>query len=292
MPFAMPWQRTIWRLPRTCLKILHLFSGIATNCYPFVAGLNRIPNDLRLGRALLRLYECRLHYEMMQTTKAEKLLWDIEQQKDQLFDRYSGDKRVHCEDLFHLLSGMLKFIRDPLTADIEELEKTYREFLPRTPALALISKISMAVSYISRGEMQLAVDALKEVEWETANSESPYYTMLWFSALAIAELHRGRLTQVENIVNEASDYLVHNGLSSPSLRFLISSQKAWLHFYRCDLAGAEEILEECLPHIEKAANRIIVLDVTVLHMWIHLSHGRFDEATGGAAKCAFDGGFR
>ena len=240
--------------------------------------LNRVPPVILHERALLLLLQADIFQESVQRSKMASILADIEKRQAFLFARYEGNRRKFCEDLFETLKGIAELYDNFLNADMEKLEKNYQDRLPHNPSFAAMFKILSALRYFHRGDLGQAVDTLMAVEWVADESEYPSITIQWFKLMAAVANHQGRLMQAQDTLDKALSFLEREGLSRSPLRFQISPERAWLHFFRNDIARAEEIAAEALTYTESFDEKHVFMDLVNLMSLIHFRQGRLNDA--------------
>ena len=240
--------------------------------------LEKLPENIRTGRALLKFFECQLYFESLRVSEAETILSAVEKHRDALFSRYEGDKRMACEDLFVVMQCLLLFSKDPLTADLKKLEEQYLGLSPRNPSMAVIMKILMAVSFFLKGQLKTAFNMLQESSGAILTNGRPFEIITWYCLMATIEDYRGHLRRAEALLEEAEKLLEQRNLSFTPLRFLIMRRYAWIHFNRNNLSEALELAVKSLANAEEVGNQEAVIQGNFLISLINLSQGRIDEA--------------
>ncbi len=220
----------------------HLFS--LHERYEIASGLRwlaKVPHDIFMQRALLRLHECGLKFESLQLADIEATLEEIEEREAEAFEQYEGFKRTLCRDLFTYFKYAIRYYS---TAPRDSAEGTPETgdagFLnaPENPIFAGYMKIIIALNHLLQGNPVRASRALKEASRPIFASGSVWARTLWLKHTATVERLQGRLNRSAIVLEEAQGFLDRKGLPDAPPKLLLCLPMAWIHYHHNNIEKA------------------------------------------------------
>lgn len=250
--------------------------------YEYASGrrwLSKLPNEVLMERALLRLHDCGQKVESFRLRDVEAAISDIEADKEAAFSRYSGHRRRLCEDLFIYFKHVLcYYYRDPAHADLEELENAYRAISPENGVFSGYIKILVALYHIAQADPVKADLALQDASSLIISSGIAVARVLWFRFAATVQRMQGRLYRSEAVLNQAFEFLQEKGLSETPLRYLLYIPVAWLHYQRNETDEAAKYATAAAAYGEHVGFARDSMEGNILLGLISLAKGEIEQA--------------
>jgi LuxR family transcriptional regulator, maltose regulon positive regulatory protein len=239
----------------------------------------KLPDHVFRNRMLLRLHDCRHKIEDFRLADIEAVLRDIERDRDHAFDRYQGDKRIYCEDVYTYFHYVIHYYyRDPAHPVPEQLEKAFGIISSQNDLFAGYLKTVIAWSHISLGNPLKAEAALEEALPLIISSGKLWARVLWFRLSATVHRMRGRLRTSEAVVKEGFEFLHEKDLDDASLRHFLYVPLAWIYYQRNDVEGAAKYASTAVSHGEQVGFVRDVTEGNLLLALVHLAAGRMVES--------------
>ncbi len=230
----------------------------------------RLPDNVFRNRALLRLHDCRQKIERFRLADIEAVLRGIEKDREHAFDRYSGDKRTYCEDLYTYFRHVLHYYyRDPAHPVPEQLEKAFGMFSSRNDLFAGYLKTIIAWSHISLGEPVKGEIALEDALPFIISSGKSWPRILWFRLSATVRRMQGRLRSSEAILQEGLEFLRERKLDETPLRRFLYVPLTWVLYHRNDMENAAKYAAAATSHGEHVG---FVRDITEGNLLLALTY--------------------
>jgi LuxR family transcriptional regulator, maltose regulon positive regulatory protein len=222
--------------------------------------LQKLPPDVFMDRALLRLFDCRFKIESVQLAGVAATLHEMEERKDLFLNRYEGAKRKLCDDLLLVLARILPDWYDPENVDIGNLENALQQITPDNSALAAF-RTTIPFSYFYKGRLSLASLALRQASPAIFSSRNWSAVMIWYRVHATVERFQGRLGRSEAIIGEAFQFLGRTGATGPQPTFMLDLQMAWIDYLRNDIEKAAHSATTVLRYAEQTRSLYEIVDV-------------------------------
>ena len=241
--------------------------------------LAKLPHEVFMERALLRLDDCGQKIETYQLSGVESVIRDVEVNYESALGRYESRKRKLCEDLFIYLKYALDcFYRNPACADVDRLDKASRMISPENRVFSGWLKILIASSHIYRSDAPPAENAIREARPLIFSYGSFYDKILWFRFMAIVEEIQGRLWRSRAVLQEASCMLDQEGLSTTSLRSPLYLPLSRVYYLQDDLPKALECATRVVEFGERTGLVSESIEGSLLLALAHLARGEREEA--------------
>ncbi len=231
----------------------HLFS--LHERYEIASGLRwlaKVPHDIFMQRALLRLHECTFRMGFFQHTDIEAILRDIGEHEPQVFDRYEGEKKTMCRELLDYLKYILPYCQASAESHLNPLMEDFRRISPDSRLFSGFVEDIIIGRHLVQEDVLMASGALKEAEKRIVVSENAWARVIWSKSAAYVERWQGSLLRAETVLVKALQFLERKNLSDTPFRFTLYSPMAWIFYYRNDLAKALEYAIAARDYVDQA----------------------------------------
>jgi LuxR family transcriptional regulator, maltose regulon positive regulatory protein len=251
--------------------------------YEYTVGSRRLaaklPEQVFRNRMLLRLHDCRHKIEDFRLADIEAVLGDIEKDRDHAFDRYHGDKRFYCEDVYTYFHYVIHYYyRDPAHPVPEQLEKAFGMISAKNDLFAGYLKTVIAWSQISLGNPLKAETALEEALPLIISSGKLWARVLWFRLSATVHRLRGRLRTSEAVLKEGFEFLREKNLDKASLRHFLYVPLAWVYYQRNEIENAAKYASAAVSHGEQVGFVRDVAEGNLLLALVDMAAGKTVES--------------
>lgn len=237
--------------------------------------LAKLPHDIFIQRPLLRLHAVGQKIESFRFTDIEAILKDIEANQKSAFNQYQGRKRQLCIDLFtYFRSVMSHYYKDPLNADLEQMDADSSSISNENKILSAYIKIHMALSYMLKAEPVQASKALKDASTIIFSSDRLWPRMMWSRTMATVERMQGRLLRSEILLQEAMRFLSERNLSNLPLKYMLYLPMGWNFYYRNDLDQAFTYADAAVKYAEKVKLSRDIIESNLLLALIFQARGQ------------------
>jgi LuxR family transcriptional regulator, maltose regulon positive regulatory protein len=243
--------------------------------------LSKLPAHIFLERSLLRLVACRFNIESVHLMQANAVIHDLDKHRLEAFARYEGFKRQLCEEQLFVLKSMLPFWFEPLRLDTGELQTALTRISLQKTFLPGMIKVVISSSHLFRGDINQAAETAAEATSTVLSSDSLFVKMMWFRLMGRIEIWGGRLSCAEALLERGASFLEQHGLSDSFCAVLFRFDKAWVHYYRNDLAKAYEYTNTALEYLDQSGFVLDIVTGDFLLGLILLAQGDAE----GAARC-------
>jgi LuxR family maltose regulon positive regulatory protein len=241
--------------------------------------LAKLPHDILVQRPLLRLHECSLRMESLQSSDIEAVLGDIESRGQAALERYDGVKRSFCADLLAYCKSVLPFYRDQTRTDLGHLvDQTSPGTSPEDRLLSGMTRIIVARSNFLRGNPLAASDALKEARPLIISSKSVWGRVLWSKVAADVERWQGHLHLAEAILRDAFLLLDQKELPDTPLRAMLCLPMGWVLYLKNELGKAQEYAILAVSHAEQTKTATDLLEGYILLCHLYIALGEKTKA--------------
>lgn len=241
--------------------------------------LAKLPHDILIQRPLLRLHECSLRMESLQSSEIEAVLGDIESRGKAALERYKGVKKSFCADLLAYCKAVLPFYRDQTRTDLHHLvSETSALASPEDALLSGMARIAVARSDFLRGNLAAAFTALKEARPLIVSSESVWGRTLWSKVTADLERWQGHLHLAEAILHDAFLFLERKELPDTPLRAMLRLSMGWVLYLQNKLEEAREHTLLAVSHAERTRTATNLIEGYILLCHLHIALNEKEEA--------------
>jgi LuxR family maltose regulon positive regulatory protein len=241
--------------------------------------LAKLPREVFIARALLRLYECGFKIDSLQLQDIEMTLTDVTSHRAKLFERYDGFKRRLCEDLLTYFQQVLPYYVDLDSANADEVNEAIRRASPDNKFYYSFIKnmVTYTWRHLFHEGLPSASHALREALATISSSDSVWARMTWFRSMAYMERWQGHLHRTEAVLRDGFQFLEWKGLSDAPVRFLLYLPMAWVFYFRNDLEKVLEYAKVALSYAERVTDVIDIVEASALLSYAHESRGEWEE---------------
>ncbi|MGA2107716.1 MAG: LuxR C-terminal-related transcriptional regulator, partial [Syntrophorhabdales bacterium] len=241
--------------------------------------LAKLPDHILRNRMLLRLHDCGQKIECFRLADIEATLRDIEKDPEHAFNRYHGEKRIYCEDVYTYFRHVFYYYyRDPAHPVPEQLEKAFGMISSQNGLFAGYLKTVIAWSHIALGSPVEAEAALEEALPFIISSGKLWARVLWFRLSATVQRMRGRLRASEAVLQEGFEFLEQRKLDETPLRYFLYVPLAWVFYHRNDMENASKYAAAATGHGEHVGFVRDIAEGNLLLALTHLAEGKLRES--------------
>ncbi len=248
--------------------------------YDVASGLRwlaKVPHEVFMQRALLRLHECSLKIESLQLLDIEATLSDIKGRETDAFERYEGSKRELCRDLLAYLEYVLPYFQEPADTDTNHLSDDLKRIIPDSKPFSGFIEDIIVGRHLIQADLPQAYEALKKASTKIFLSDNVWARIIWSKSMAYVERWQGSLDRSETILKETLGFLAWKGLGDTPLKYILYPAMAWLAFFRNDMLKALEYGTVGLRYAEQARSVYNIIELNHLLAHIHLAEGAHEE---------------
>ncbi len=238
----------------------------------------RLPGSVLDQRGLLKLYQCGCLLFLMEHTAAKEIFFDLEANAPFAFERYSGPKRVQCEEYRARYNGLMQIFnadKNKDTAQIQDLKP--ESFMQHSPSTGGNELLTIFIC-ISNGNFSLAEKSLAKVSALPVWSLSMPKKLNFVKAEALIARHRGQLHHAEAILNKAVVTFAGNEPDRISMAFLLYRHLGYIFYLQNKLEKAKEYDAIVAQHNEHAGLFDEIMTGFELRFLLHLAAGETEAA--------------